>query len=112
MLPHPPPHPLAAQAAPFNVRGANYLKDRIKIPAGLSAFTLSAFDMVSLPYAVEHVGRFLPSIRWVWGAWGRAGLGWTSCITKLGWSSDGQMAEPPRRLSLDQFPQFPLPSTP
>ena len=64
------------------MRGANYLKDRVKIPAGLSAFTLSAFDMVSLPYAVEHVGRFLPSIRWVRGAWGRAGLGWASCITK------------------------------
>ena len=80
-----PPSP-TTQAAPFNVRGANYLKDRVKIPAGLSAFTLSAFDMVSLPYAVEHVGRFLPSIRWVRDAWGRAGLGGASCITKLGLS--------------------------
>ncbi len=39
------------------------MKDRIKIPAGMSAFTLSAFDMVALPYAVEHVARFLPSVR-------------------------------------------------
>ncbi|GAX83935.1 hypothetical protein CEUSTIGMA_g11359.t1 [Chlamydomonas eustigma] len=48
---------------PYNIRGPKYLNNRVKIPAGMSAFTLSAFDMVSLPHAVQHVARYLPSVR-------------------------------------------------
>jgi hypothetical protein len=45
------------------VRGPTYLADRIKAPAGSSAYTLLAVDLVSTPTAVQHLARFLPSIR-------------------------------------------------
>ena len=45
------------------VRGPTYLKDRKKIPAGLTAFTLAAMDVVTMPHPVEHVSRFLPCVR-------------------------------------------------
>ena len=51
------------QDCPFVVRGPTYLKDRKKIPAGMAAFTLGSVDMVSVKGPVEHVARFLPSIR-------------------------------------------------
>ncbi|GFR49260.1 hypothetical protein Agub_g11278, partial [Astrephomene gubernaculifera] len=63
--------------APFSVRGATYLKDKKKVPAGQPAFSLGAVEMVVLPPpgtpvagetegtrgALSHVGRFIPSIR-------------------------------------------------
>ena len=55
--------PLTSQDCPFVVRGPTYLKDKKKVPAGMAAFTFGAMDMVSVPGAVEHVARFLPSIR-------------------------------------------------
>lgn len=51
------------QDCPFVVRGPTYLKDRKKIPAGHTQFVFAAMDVVELPYAVEHVARFLPSVR-------------------------------------------------
>jgi len=51
------------KAAPFRVRGPTYLKDRKKIPAGLAAFTFGAMDVVTMPRPVQHVARYLPSIR-------------------------------------------------
>lgn len=63
-------HPLAPlniQDCPFVVRGPTYLKDRKKIPAGLTAFTLAAMDVVTMPHPVEHVSRFLPCVRCVEG---------------------------------------------
>ena len=56
-LPSPP------QDCPFVVRGPTYLKDRKKIPAGMAAFTLGAMDMVAIDSPVQHIARFLPSIR-------------------------------------------------
>lgn len=56
-------HAPGAKAFPYMVRGPTYLKDRKKIPAGNCAFTFASMDMVVLPEAVEHVARFLPSIR-------------------------------------------------
>ncbi|KXZ52674.1 hypothetical protein GPECTOR_9g720 [Gonium pectorale] len=52
--------------APFSVRGPTYLKDRKKVPAGRAAFGLGAMELVELPSAgasVEHVARYVPSIR-------------------------------------------------
>ncbi|KAG2492963.1 hypothetical protein HYH03_008870 [Edaphochlamys debaryana] len=61
--------------APFVVRGPTYLKDRKKIPAGLPAFSLGSLELIVLPPVgtevcgtpstgvVEHVARFLPSVR-------------------------------------------------
>uniref|UniRef100_A0A7R9VPK8 PH domain-containing protein n=1 Tax=Chlamydomonas euryale TaxID=1486919 RepID=A0A7R9VPK8_9CHLO len=57
---------LHAPGAPavFDVRGGTYLKDRRKVNAGLSAFTLSSVDFFKLPHGkVEHVARFLPTVR-------------------------------------------------
>jgi len=51
------------QPAPFVVRGPTYLKDRKKIPAGFTAFTFGAMDVVTMPHPVEHVARYLRSIR-------------------------------------------------
>ena len=51
------------QDCPFVVRGPTYLKDRKKIPAGMAAFTLGAMDMVAIDSPVQHIARFLPSIR-------------------------------------------------
>ncbi|KAG1680323.1 hypothetical protein FOA52_015413 [Chlamydomonas sp. UWO 241] len=50
--------------APFRVRGPTYLKDRKKVPAGLTAFTFGAMDVVTMPHAVTHIARYLPSIRY------------------------------------------------
>lgn len=58
-----PPLSLVPQAAPFKVRGPTYLKDKKKIAAGDSVFTLAAVDLVALPHAVDHIARYLPSIR-------------------------------------------------
>ncbi|KAG1665198.1 hypothetical protein FOA52_002599 [Chlamydomonas sp. UWO 241] len=51
------------KASPFRVRGPTYLKDRKKIPAGLTAFTFGAMDVVTMPHVVNHIARYLPSIR-------------------------------------------------
>lgn len=45
------------------MRGPTYLKDKKKIAAGDSVFTLAAVDLVALPHAVDHIARYLPSIR-------------------------------------------------
>ncbi|WIA14448.1 hypothetical protein OEZ85_002973 [Tetradesmus obliquus] len=47
----------------FKVRGPNYLADRGKVPAGQRAYCLLAVDLVTTPTAVQHVARFLPSVR-------------------------------------------------
>lgn len=58
------PHPLLPlQACPLRVRGKKYLEDRRKIPAGMAAFHFAAIDVITTPHVVEHVARFLPSIR-------------------------------------------------
>ncbi|GFH11115.1 DUF1336 domain-containing protein [Haematococcus lacustris] len=49
--------------APFVVRGPTYLKDKKKIPAGLTQFVFAAMDLIEVPHVVQHVARFLPSIR-------------------------------------------------
>ena len=50
--------------SPFKVRGPSYLKDKKKVEAGDSAFTLGSIDLVSVgSTAVEHISRFLPSVR-------------------------------------------------
>ncbi len=54
---------LPPQACPFVVRGPTYLKDRKKVPAGLTAFTFAAMDVITMPHVVEHVARYLPAIR-------------------------------------------------
>lgn len=41
----------------FRVRGPNYLRDRVKIPAGNSKFWVASMDMVSFEKPVEHVAR-------------------------------------------------------
>jgi hypothetical protein len=45
------------------VRGPHYLSDRGKVPAGQRAYCLLAVDLVTTPTAVQHVARFLPSVR-------------------------------------------------
>jgi hypothetical protein len=46
------------------LRGANYLRDKKKIPAGEPVFTAGAADLVICPDGPTfHVARFLPSIR-------------------------------------------------
>ena len=69
---HPCPRPFPAfnsthsfplQACPLRVRGKKYLEDRRKIPAGMAAFHFAAIDIITTPHVVEHVARFLPSIR-------------------------------------------------
>lgn len=45
------------------VRGPTYLADRVKTAAGVSAYTLLAVDLVSTREAVQHIARFLPSVR-------------------------------------------------
>ncbi|KAG1665609.1 hypothetical protein FOA52_003256 [Chlamydomonas sp. UWO 241] len=47
----------------FDVRGPTYLKDRRKVGAGLSAFTLASIDFFKVPHKVDHVARYLPSVR-------------------------------------------------
>ncbi|KXZ50551.1 hypothetical protein GPECTOR_16g726 [Gonium pectorale] len=51
--------------APFKIRGPTYLKDRKKIPAGHTRFVLGSMDVIAQPPGpvVEHVARFLPSVR-------------------------------------------------
>lgn len=57
--------PLHAEGAPspFNLRGPNYLKDKAKIPGGVGQYTLSSVDLIKVDKPVEHIGRFLPTIR-------------------------------------------------
>jgi len=49
--------------APYSVRGPTYLKDKKKMPAGMSQFAFAAMDVIQIPCVTEHVARFLPSIR-------------------------------------------------
>ncbi len=42
---------------PLQVRGATYLKDKKKVPAGLPAFSLGAVEMIRLPSPGTTVGR-------------------------------------------------------
>ena len=58
-------HAPGGTPCPFVVRGPTYLKDKKKIPAGLTAFTFGAMDVVNYPkgFDGQHVSRFLPSIR-------------------------------------------------
>uniref|UniRef100_A0A6S8KGU1 Protein ENHANCED DISEASE RESISTANCE 2 C-terminal domain-containing protein n=1 Tax=Dunaliella tertiolecta TaxID=3047 RepID=A0A6S8KGU1_DUNTE len=51
------------EPTPFSVRGPTYLKDQKKMPAGLSQFVMAAMDVVEVPEPIQHVARFLPSIR-------------------------------------------------
>ena len=45
------------------MRGPTYLKDKKKIPAGQAMFVFGSMDVIEVPHPVEHVARFLPSIR-------------------------------------------------
>jgi hypothetical protein len=45
------------------VRGPRYLADRVKVKAGVPELTLIAVDLVTTPDAVQHVSRYLPSVR-------------------------------------------------
>lgn len=58
-------HAPGGTPCPYVVRGPTYLKDKKKIPAGLTAFTFGAMDVVNYPknFDGQHVSRFLPSIR-------------------------------------------------
>jgi len=47
----------------FRVRGPGYLRDRVKQPAGNSVFWVASMDMVTHDKPIEHIARFLPSIR-------------------------------------------------
>jgi hypothetical protein len=47
----------------LQVRGPQYLADRGKVAAGHRAYCLLAVDLVTTPTAVQHVARFLPSVR-------------------------------------------------
>lgn len=45
------------------VRGANYLKDRKKIPADEPIFSLAATDLLQVEKPTLHIARFLPSFK-------------------------------------------------
>jgi hypothetical protein len=47
----------------LQVRGPHYLADKGKVAAGHRAYCLLAVDLVTTPTAVQHVARFLPSVR-------------------------------------------------
>lgn len=47
----------------YSIRGPQYLKDRKKIPAGRGRYKLMAADLVATHSMMDHIGRFLPSVR-------------------------------------------------
>ena len=54
---------LNAISHPEQVRGANYLKDKKKIPAQEPMFSLAATDLLQLEKPIFNIARFLPSLR-------------------------------------------------
>ncbi|KAK9808352.1 hypothetical protein WJX73_005387 [Symbiochloris irregularis] len=50
-------------AAAFKVRGAHYLRDKNKVPAGEPLFALASADLVQTPKPCHHIARHLASIR-------------------------------------------------
>jgi Protein ENHANCED DISEASE RESISTANCE 2, C-terminal len=49
--------------AGFMVRGPDYLRDRVKVPAGPPIFDLATVDLLEVDQPVFHVARFLPSLK-------------------------------------------------
>ena len=47
----------------LQVRGANYLRDKKKIPAAEPAFSLAATYLMQVEQPTFHIARFLPSLR-------------------------------------------------
>lgn len=50
--------------AGFMVRGPDYLRDRVKVPAGPPIFDLAAVDLLEVDQPVFHVARYLPSLKY------------------------------------------------
>ncbi|CAG9460131.1 unnamed protein product [Pedinophyceae sp. YPF-701] len=55
------PHEMwsSPESLPWRVRGANYLRDKKKYPAGQSMFELVCVDVFECPQPTQHVARFL-----------------------------------------------------
>ena len=44
------------------MRGANYLRDRKKVPSQEPAFQLAAVELCSTPGTVQHISQYLPAV--------------------------------------------------
>lgn len=47
----------------YSIRGPHYLRDRKKIAAGKGRYKLMAADLVATNTMMDHIGRYLPSVR-------------------------------------------------
>jgi hypothetical protein len=48
----------------MQVRGADYLRDKKKIPAAEPVFSLAATDLLQVDKPTPHIARYLPSLRY------------------------------------------------